>query len=273
MTIRSRTFRDSRFLFDIRGFWADERVEGGLWNAGGVLYRLAKHYEKRFFSEADAIVTLTEASVPQIRSWLAPRKVPIEVIPTCVEVNRFGMNGPRPGGPAAIWSGSIGTWYRFDLAPKLAAALGLPLRVLTRQVDRARAVLGSMPATVKTVAPDGVPAELYRNDVGLCLVHPSFSKTASAPTRFAEHLAAGNPVVALAGVGDMDAIIQREGVGVVLPGDTSADIERAGAEARDLMSDPQTPERCIAVAERLFSLERGVTKYRNLYRRLWADLG
>ena len=51
-----------QLLFDIRGFWADERVEGGLWPAGGRLYRLARRCERRFYGEADGIVTLTEAS-------------------------------------------------------------------------------------------------------------------------------------------------------------------------------------------------------------------
>jgi hypothetical protein len=28
-----------KFIFDMRGFWADERVEGGLWNLGNPLFR------------------------------------------------------------------------------------------------------------------------------------------------------------------------------------------------------------------------------------------
>src|SRR4051794_10973408 len=69
MALRARRAAGFRLLFDIRGFWADERVEGGIWKRGA-LYRLAKHYEHRFFAEADAVVTLTRRSVEQIREWM-----------------------------------------------------------------------------------------------------------------------------------------------------------------------------------------------------------
>ncbi len=87
----------ARLIFDIRGFWADERVEGGWWPAGGWLYRVAKRCERWFFREADAVVTLTQASVPQIREWVGERGAPIVVIPTCAELDRFSKGAPRDG--------------------------------------------------------------------------------------------------------------------------------------------------------------------------------
>ena len=121
----ARSETGGKLLFDIRGFWADERVEGGLWRPGGLLYRIAKRYERSFFGDADAIVTLTYSSVPQVRAWAGERPVPIDVIPTCVDIKRFSGRPERAGGPHVVWSGSVGTWYRFDLAPRLAAALSL----------------------------------------------------------------------------------------------------------------------------------------------------
>ena len=35
-----------RFLFDMRGFWADERVDGGLWNLRNPLFRSVFHWFK-----------------------------------------------------------------------------------------------------------------------------------------------------------------------------------------------------------------------------------
>lgn len=261
---RSRSFTQTRFLFDIRGFWADERIEGGIWRRG-MRYRLAKYFERRFFDEADAVVTLTQASVPQIRSWLSGRDIPVRVIPTCVDLARFGQNEHRSESPAAVWNGSIGTWYRFDLAVRMARALGVPLRVLTRQTQAAEDQLDGLEAEVRTVDPEEVPSELRANDFGLCLVQPSFSKQASAPTRFAEHLAAGNPVVALPGVGDVASVIERERVGVVLQGELESDLQDAAEKLHALNADPDVAERCKTVAHRLFSLESGVAAYRELY--------
>ncbi len=252
-------------LFDIRGFWADERVEGGLWPRGGLLYRIARRWERRFYAEAAGVVTLTAASLPRIRAQTGGRDIPVEVIPTCVDAAPFANAGERRGGPHAVWSGSVGTWYRFDLAPRLAGALGLPLTVLTRQVDEARATLAGAPADVRAVAPADMPAELHAGDIGLCLIVSSPSKQASAPTRFAEYLAAGMPVAVTAGVGDLDALVAAHDVGVVLAGEDD-DALRAGAlRLRELAADPAARERCRRLAAERFGLEQGTRRYAQLY--------
>lgn len=259
--------RSSKLLFDIRGFWADERVEGGLWRRG-TLYRVAKWCERRFFSKADAVVTLTRASVPTIREWTGERHVSVEVIPTCVDLQRFGKRPRRSTGPHAIWCGSIGTWYRFDLAPRFVAALSLPLTVLTKQSDLARQLLGGYPAAVESAPPEDIPALLFEGDIGLCLIASSFSKTASAPTRFAEYLAAGMPVVVTPGVGDLPSIVTEERVGTVLRGEDEASIAGSAAEMLKLLADPALPDRCRSVARQRFDIDTGSEQYAALYERL-----
>jgi glycosyltransferase involved in cell wall biosynthesis len=257
-----------RLLFDIRGFWADERVDGGLWRAGGLLYRIAKRCERRFFREADAVVTLTEASVPQIRSWTGERQIRVEVIPTCVDCELFRDRPARPDGPHAVWCGSIGTWYRFDLAPRIAEALSLPLTVISRQVELARQLLGPHAAVVESVPPEAVPSKLFAGDVGLCLISPSFSKIASAPTRFAEYLAVGMPVFVTRGVGDLESTVEKHGVGVVLRGEEGQQITAAAEQMAMLLSDAETPERCRRLAAERFDVNWGAARYAAIYREL-----
>ena len=52
-----------KFLFDMRGFWPEEKVEAGHWSRRSLAYRLAKRWECCFFERADAIVSLTDAGV------------------------------------------------------------------------------------------------------------------------------------------------------------------------------------------------------------------
>jgi glycosyltransferase involved in cell wall biosynthesis len=268
MALLARRATGGKLLFDIRGFWADERVEGGLWRPRGILYRVAKRCERRFFREADAVVTLTQASVAQIDAWTGQRRVPIEVVPTCVELERFPDRPPRPTGPHAVWSGSIGTWYRFDLVARLAAALDLPLTVLTRQTELARQVLGGYAAEVRWVPPEDVPGQLFAGDIGLCLIASSFSKTASAPTRFAEYLAAGMPVLVTEGVGDLEAIVDSCRVGVVLRGEDDRALADAAARLRVLSADPDVRTRCRKLAEGRFDAARASAQYAAIYRTL-----
>ena len=268
IALLARSWSGGKLLFDIRGFWVDERVEGGLWPARGLLYRIAKRCERSFFSEADAIVTLTAASVPQIRAWAGDRPISVDVIPTCVELARFAARPERPGGPHAVWSGSVGTWYRFDLVSRVAAALSMPLTVITRQTDLAREQLAGYPASVRSVAPDNVPGELFAGDVGLCLILSSFSKVASAPTRFAEYLAVGMPVLVTPGVGDLEELVEEHGVGVVLRGEDADSIASAAAVLKRLAADPQTRDRCRQLARARFDVEMGAERYAEIYRRL-----
>ena len=268
MALSARAATRGKLLFDIRGFWADERVEGGLWRARGWLYRLAKRCERRFFAEADAIVTLTHASVAQIESYLCGRDIEIEVIPTCVDPHRFSTRPARQGPAHAVWSGSLGTWYRFDLAARVAAALDSPLTVVTRQTALAKQLLNGYPAQIRSATPDEVPNLMFAGDVGLCLIVSSFSKVASAPTRFAEYLAAGMPVVVTPGVGDLETIVEDRGVGVVLRGEDQGSVSDAVRRLRLVMAEPDLAQRCRGVAAELFDVDAGSRQYAALYERL-----
>lgn len=267
IALLARRWTGGKLLFDIRGFWADERVEGGLWAPGGRLYRLARRCEERFYAAAAGVVTLTEASLPQIQRWSESRPV-VKVIPTCVDLERFVLQPRRAEGPRAVWSGSIGTWYRFDLAARVADALAMPLTVISRQAELAVAELGGYPASVFSLRPEQMPAELHTGDVGLCLIKSSFAKTASAPTRFAEYLACGMPVIVTPGVGDLEAIVERHRVGVVLRGEDQAAIHAAAVALRDLASDTSVPGRCRQLAEDRFDVRVGARAYLELYRSL-----
>ncbi|HLC66509.1 MAG TPA: glycosyltransferase, partial [Candidatus Nanoarchaeia archaeon] len=109
-----------KFLFDMRGFWPEERVEGGLWRKESLVFHLAKYFERRFFHAADAVIVLTRAAQAILKQQYHIR-IPIWVIPTCVDTMHFS---PRPKDRSLIrqfhlekkfvlaYSGSLGTWYR-----------------------------------------------------------------------------------------------------------------------------------------------------------------
>ena len=56
-----KRFTGAKYLFDMRGFWADEKLDGG-WSRGDLLYKVAKYFEKRFLLSADHLVLLTQAA-------------------------------------------------------------------------------------------------------------------------------------------------------------------------------------------------------------------
>lgn len=264
IVLRCPSARHVPLVFDIRGFWVDERLEGGLWR-DGALARYARKRERHFYGRADAVVTLTHASTAAVERWLAERTVPVRVIPTCADVDRFASTEQRLDGAQLVWVGSIGTWYRFDLAVRIASVSDTPLRVLTGQQQQARAMAGTH-ADIGFVDHARLQEALHAGDVGLCLYRPGFSRLACAPTRFAEYLAAGMPVLVSPHIGDLDAIVEEEGVGLVLRAETDEGLRAAVATLLQMAADPAIRQRCRAVARRLFSVELGVRSYAQLYR-------
>jgi glycosyltransferase involved in cell wall biosynthesis len=208
--------------------------------------------------------------VPQIREWARRPDLEVVVIPTCVDLDRFTLGERRPAGPQLTWCGSIGTWYRFDLVAPLAERLGFPLHVVTRQTELAAPALGGLAAEIESLPPERVPGALRAGDVGLSLCLSSFSKVASAPTRFAEYLAAGMPVIVNPGIGDLERIVERYNVGVVLTGEDDVAFDAATQAVLALLGDPELPERCRRVARELFDVDAGSGRYSELYERILA---
>ena len=69
IALPTKKLTGAKMLFDIRGFWADERVDSGIWPRGSTIYRIVKYLERYLFLEADHVVTLTKASVSIIKGF------------------------------------------------------------------------------------------------------------------------------------------------------------------------------------------------------------
>jgi glycosyltransferase involved in cell wall biosynthesis len=270
------------FLFDMRGFWADEKVDGSLWPAGGRLYRAAKSMERRLLLAADHVVTLTHASQKVLRRlpYLSSHPVPITVIPTCADLDRFAIQGPPQRDPFVLgYVGSVGTWYLFDEMLRCFQVLrekrrGARLLIVNRgshpQIHQALDAHGIARDAVDVVEsdPQGMPALIARMSAGMALIKPAYSKIASAPTKLAEYLGCGVPCLGNAGVGDVQQILEGHRVGVALRGFSEADLQSGVDRLIELSEDPSTPERCRKLAEELFSRDQGVASYAQIYQAL-----
>jgi glycosyltransferase involved in cell wall biosynthesis len=116
-----------------------------------------------------------------------------------------------------------------------------------------------------------IPRYLKAADLAISFIKPCYSKLSSSPTKLAEYLAAGLPVICSAGIGDIDEVIENDWVGVLVRDFSREAYRLALAEAENLRQDPHISDRCRASASRRFDLEQvGGMRYRRLYRRLLA---
>ena len=275
-----------KYLFDMRGFWADERVDGGLWPRNGQMYRMAKGFERRFLLAADHVVSLTQAAVREMQKfpYLEGRMPPITVIPTCADLARFRpMPDPQPKDRFVLgYVGSAGTWYLFD---EVIACLSL-LRsvrpdayflILNRgehDYIRRRLAAADIPDSafeLTSVSYADVPRQMARMDAGVFFIKPVFSKQASAPTKLAEFLGCGIVCLGNAGVGDMADVLEPEQVGVTIKSFDEASMVDAIQQLLCLAADPMTRARCVEAAAKHFALDEGVRRYETAYRQMVAS--
>jgi glycosyltransferase involved in cell wall biosynthesis len=261
-------------IFDFRGYLAEEYVSRGNWRAGGVLYRLTKMAERRLLGTADGLVFLTER-------MRVERGVPFEIIPCCVDAQRFAAATRADLGVTNrvvyVYTGALGGYYLVEeTAALLAAARRADPRAFALIVTQSapaeiiaalrRHGFGADDYRVLTVAPEDVPRYLHAADVGVSLIRTSFARQASSPTKFGEYLAAGLPVISTAEIGDMDAQIAEHRVGVLLDRFNDAAYDEAIRKMTELRRDAEVRERCRALARNEYDLhDVGGVRYRRLY--------
>ncbi len=283
MALTIKQLAGVKYIFDMRGFWVDERVDGGLWLPSGRMYRLAKGFERHFLLSADYVVSLTHAAVREMQrfEYLQGRIPAITVIPTCANLTHFKpLPRQRTKGSLVLgYVGTVGTWYLFDEVARCFALLltfcpNAKFLIVNRNEHayiRERLNVAGIPFSaveLVTATYAEVPKQMSRMDAGVFFIKPVFSKQASAPTKLAEFLGCGIPCLSNAGVGDMAEVLENDQVGLAISSFDDEEMIMALKKLINLVDDPDSLDRCVASAQKHFSLDEGVRLYDEIYKKL-----
>lgn len=268
------------FLFDMRALWPEELITAGRLRRGSWIHRAITGAERACLAKSAAVISLTHAAVAHLRS-VYPTELKnqrLVVIPTCADLDRFTPAADKRTGPTV--HGCIGTvlsgWFRtYWLASWMGVAASRDpnarFEIVTRDdavrvratLDPAHELAGRL--SIGPRSSGEMPDAVRAHDLSVMFFTDGLSKLGSAPTRLAEVLGCGLPVVANDGVGDVADIVRKNNVGVIVEGASKAHMEAAFDALQTLMQDPDLPGRCRATAEAVFSLETGTNAYRELY--------
>ena len=235
-----------KFLNDIREFYADSRVDGGMWNKKNFfykkVYRFFKQKENEAVEKSDGIVCLTNAAEKIIREWPQYKNhIPLKVIPCSVDMNLFDPDkidsakklkfreqlNINDDDYVISYLGSIGSWYLTEemmqffkiINDKIPNARFLFISPNEHERISDAAKKSSLPENkllITKAKRDEVPALLSFSRYSVFFIKPCYSKQSASPTKHGEIMALGIPVITNAGVGDLADIITTSRSGLVL---------------------------------------------------------
>jgi hypothetical protein len=110
-----------------------------------------------------------------------------------------------------------------------------------------------------------IPLLLSLSTYSIFFIQPCFSKKASSPTKHAEVMAMGIPVISNAGVGDVEAIIKKYNSGFIIDDFTKNEHLRIAEEITVSATDADSIRKG---AEDYFDLKKAIEKYHLIYERI-----
>ena len=292
LAIKAKEKYNSKFLFDMRGWWPDEKKESGLW--GSPIYKPVYNYfkreEKTFFEKSDRAISLTNIGKAHIVDAKLKEADKVSVIPTCVNFDVFPafdakvrteirkeMNIPQDA-LVLLYSGSVGANYRTDLVlkffRKLKAKVENAYLVFLSHSDHAiiedeisKAGVNKEDCRIKSVNYNEVGHHLMVGDIGIIMYNLGFSVIGRSPTKLGEYWASGLSCLSAKKIGDLQAIIEKYPTGGVLIDSLEDDkeFEKGVDEILKLKSDKDLLRQN---ALDYFSLDKGCKSYSVIYNKL-----
>jgi len=286
----------ARFLFDMRGFWADEKKDSGAWNQTNPFFRQVYKYYKRkegqYLHNADHTIVLTEAAKIEMQNWPGYNaSLPLLVIPCCADMDHFSLTDREQKSAARkkiglsgddlvlSYLGSVGTWYMLDemllffksVKTNFPSARFLfitptPAIVIENKVRELN--LDTNDFLITEVERSEVPVTVKASDINVSFIKPVYSKISSSPTKLGEVLSMGIPVICNSGVGDVKPIVTNAHAGFVLTGFSESNYDEAIAVIPELLK--KNPSDIRNAIQNIFSLERGVDLYLLCYQQILA---
>jgi len=280
------------YIFDIRHLTADE----GLLKNGGLRWIAARYlkWKERFLvTSAARVVCLTERVRSVLNGWYFDKDgnedQRFSVIPCCADFSHFDIDrctlkdtasarrkaGLDEGALVLLYLGSLGPDY--DLPSMIALFRQLHVmhqhaRFLFVSNNGAHLVAeecrrqGIDESLVRFVSAgrDEIPAFLALADLSVIFYYTDITSAGRSPAKLAELFACNVPVIANAGVGDLDKIIDLKKNGSVIVGDyTDGSLRQAVSRVLETKASGVVH---IRENSRTFSLDEGVSRYDAVYR-------
>lgn len=258
-------------LWDIRSLWAEQRhVLNPIKFNPVVMYglnRICKYNSKH----VAGFNTLTYGIKPYLHEKYPLLPKISSVISTCVDTDLFRFSSSISKNYQGLLSGTYNEIYDNNLIATFCDYMRARFqhRIIWARGKESSQKVESLGEDISFFSTyDEMPLIIAESSYGIAICKNDLgpSLTAAMPTKIAEFLSVGRPVVLNSKIGDVDPQLIDANVVVVL--NEEADIPSAAIRLQSLLGDEETPMRCRTVAEDLFSLKHATNNYIQIYSRI-----
>lgn len=261
-------------VFDMRGLWADEKVDRLGWKKNQFRYMFFKFIETKLLKQSESIITLTN-DLKGYLIKLGHDGNKITTIRTCVNLDEFfPINSSYK--TTNINFGYLGS---ADTAYSIEPVLELFNQIICIQQNvKLKILTKTDPEKIYEIA-NRIGIESKHLDIGFCkrenlniainelslilfYLKPSFSLLASMPTKIGESLGCNVPIICNAFNKDIQELMSENNVGQLI------EFKNTQKEALEILHfvenySQKTNCRNLAISE--FNLEQGAEKLSNIY--------
>jgi glycosyltransferase involved in cell wall biosynthesis len=256
-------------LWDIRSLWKEQRKQMNPSQVNAAVSLSLKSIEQYVAKNAIGMNTLTNAVVPILENRHKTLPKISSVIPTCVDLKKFAFKPFPIGKFRMLISGNLNGNYDVDRLNRFI----IEIKKLTELE-----VVWATDVNISKIKPihdikvnvghDEMPDLVASSHFGVAILQQSdfVSLTAAMPTKIAEFLAVGRPVVLNSGIGDFDHILQKRNAGLTFS--PNIKLSEISIELIDLLTNQNTPRECRKIAEEFFDITIGAKQYLDIYSKL-----
>jgi len=263
--------RKRPILWDVRSLWMEQRsvIAGGRFPFS-LLNKLWRLVERFISRRSAAINTLALALQPALLERVGELPSIRTAIPTSVQLDTFCFEENLPSKKQVLLSGTFNSFYDRRLTESVMQTLsdqGYETK-WCRPRESLDSLLSVTNLEVLEVKHEEMPAQIALASIGIAICRDDVGASLKGvmPTKVAEFLATGRPVIISRGMGDLDQFITGYRAGVLVDLETSEGDLIAAVE--ELLGDPDTPRRCRELAEEKFSMDKAVRGYLDTYKAL-----
>ena len=287
-------FQKINLLFDCRGLWADERIDNGILKIDKfidkMIYKILKIIERFCLLNSNHIVFLTQKVKTELENLYKVEFINSTIIPCCVDFNKFDFrkkdyfkkifkanynipensivfnyNGSLTG--VYLLEEMLSFFYKIkDKIPNAYFVITSPdINPASKIIDLKYKNLKKS-IIISEVSHSEIPNYLSISDFSIAFIKETYARCAMSPTKLAESLALGVPVIYNDNIGDVTSIISKLNAGIVIDYNNSSEIQSFINNYKKICNF--RGENLVHMSKKLFDISIANKKYLDIYKKL-----